>query len=135
MRKSKAKSSAIRSGQGDFKLQSKRCPTPRTARFQSRSCSPVQSPSPTSIPPHSKIASSPLPAQGHSSIPCPNERIPTTPGIITPQAGCSQIPLTGSTPGTSHSPSFIHFLVSHLLLHVIFKELMLVNQLINGNSI
>ncbi|KAL3565178.1 hypothetical protein D5086_033224 [Populus alba] len=145
MTKSKAKSSTIRSGQGDFKLQSKQRLTPRMAKVQSRSCSPVQSPSPTSIPPRSKVAfadfvnfssdarvfnplgsdmnfdhqkmcrgktkvsnslhrskqtvSSPLPAQGHSSMPCPNERIPTTPGIIMPQAGCSQIPLTGSTPG------------------------------------
>ncbi|KAJ6963706.1 hypothetical protein NC652_002124 [Populus alba x Populus x berolinensis] len=41
MTKSKAKSSAIRSSQGNFKLQSKRCPTPRTARVQSRSCSSV----------------------------------------------------------------------------------------------
>ncbi|KAJ6892975.1 hypothetical protein NC652_027086 [Populus alba x Populus x berolinensis] len=155
MTKSKAKSSTIRSSQGDFKLQSKQRLTPRMAKVQSRSCSPVQSPSPTSIPPRSKVAfadfvnfssdarvfnplgsdmnfdhqkmcrgktkvsnslhrskqtvSSPLPAQGHSSMPCPNERIPTTPGIIMPQAGCSQIPLTGSTPGTSHSPSLVHF--------------------------
>ncbi|KAL3610774.1 hypothetical protein D5086_001794 [Populus alba] len=54
----------------------------------------------SSSPHRSKqTVSSPLPAQGHSSMPCPNERIPTTPGIITPQAGCSQIPLIGSTPG------------------------------------
>ncbi|KAJ6963707.1 hypothetical protein NC652_002124 [Populus alba x Populus x berolinensis] len=64
----------------------------------------------SSSPHRSKqTVSSPLPAQGHSSMPCPNERIPTTPGIITPQAGCSQIPLIGSTPGTSHSPSLVHF--------------------------
>ncbi|KAJ6926458.1 hypothetical protein NC651_010772 [Populus alba x Populus x berolinensis] len=56
MTKSKAKSLAIRSGQGDFQLQSKRCPTSHTARVQSRSCSLVQSPSPTSIPPRSKVA-------------------------------------------------------------------------------
>ena len=181
MTKSKAKSSAIWSGQGDFKLQSKWRPTPRTVRVRSRSCSPVQSPSPTHIPPRFKVAfadfvnlssdsrvlsprwekpitmlnslafssqcpffgghsnnssgfdmnsdhqkkcrgkakvsssqhcskqavSSPVPAQGRSSMPCPNERIPTTPVTITPQASCSQVPLAESTPGTS--PSLVHF--------------------------
>ena len=185
MTKSKAKSSAIRFGLGNFKLQSKRRSTPRTVRVQSRSCSPVQSLSPTYIPPRSKVAfadfvnlssdsrilsprqekpmtmlnslasssqcpssgglsnnssgshmnsdhqkkcrgkpkvsssqhcskqaaSSSVPAHDRSLVPCPNERIPTTPVIIAPQAGCSQVPLTGSTPGTSPgtSPSLVHF--------------------------
>ncbi|KAJ6860494.1 hypothetical protein NC651_036783 [Populus alba x Populus x berolinensis] len=181
MTKSKAKSSAIQFGLGDFKLQSKRRPTPRTVRVQSRSCSSVQSLSPTYIPPRSKVAfadfvnlssdsrvlsprqekpmtmlnslasssqcpssgghsnnssgshmnsdhqkkcrgkpkvsssqycskqaaSSSVPAHGRSSVPCPNERIPTTLVIIAPQAGYNQVPLTGSTPGTS--PSLVHF--------------------------
>jgi len=61
MIKSKVKSSNLRSTQGDFRLQTKRhafaLPTPRV---QSRSCSPIQhgsiSPSPTSIPPRTKVA-------------------------------------------------------------------------------
>ncbi|KAL3576433.1 hypothetical protein D5086_021716 [Populus alba] len=56
MMKSKAKSSAIRSSEGDFQLQSKQRPASHTARVQSRSCSPVQSPSSTSTPPRSKVA-------------------------------------------------------------------------------
>ncbi|KAJ6911995.1 hypothetical protein NC652_022316 [Populus alba x Populus x berolinensis] len=54
--KSKAKSSALCSGQGDFQLQLKRRPAMHMARVQSRSCSPVQSPSLTSTPPRSKVA-------------------------------------------------------------------------------
>ncbi|KAJ7011984.1 hypothetical protein NC653_002162 [Populus alba x Populus x berolinensis] len=189
MMKLKAKSTAIQSGQGDFKLQSKRRPALRTARVQSRSCSPAQSPSPTSIPPHSKVAfadfvhfssdtrvssprqekpksmsstpassshchssgdhssnfvvnsdhhemsrgkakaSSSQPcskqvarsAQGHPSMPSPTERVPLAiPVIVTPQASCNQVPLTGSTPGTSHSPSLFHFpdFASSVVCHI-----------------
>ncbi|KAJ6926456.1 hypothetical protein NC651_010772 [Populus alba x Populus x berolinensis] len=84
MTKSKAKSLAIRSGQGDFQLQSKRCPTSHTARVQSRSCSLVQSPSPTSIPPRSKqLVYESLPrffkqckSLGYSTLTCTKGHVP-----------------------------------------------------------
>ncbi|KAJ6976296.1 hypothetical protein NC653_031977 [Populus alba x Populus x berolinensis] len=55
MMKSKAKSSAIRSDQGDFLLQSKRRHSLCAARVSSRSCSPVQSPSPSHTSHRSKV--------------------------------------------------------------------------------
>ncbi|KAJ6967351.1 hypothetical protein NC652_004796 [Populus alba x Populus x berolinensis] len=144
MMKLKAKSTAIQSGQGDFKLQSKRRPALRTARVQSRSCSPAQSPSPTSIPPHSKVAfadfvhfssdtrvSSPRQEKpkSMSSTPASSSHCHSSgdhssnfaiPVIVTPQASCNQVPLTGSTPGTSHSPSLFHFpdFASSVVCHI-----------------
>ncbi|KAL3610749.1 hypothetical protein D5086_001769 [Populus alba] len=42
-------------------------------------------------------------AQGHPSMPSPTERVPLAIlVIVTPQASCNQVPLTGSTPG--HAP-------------------------------
>ncbi|KAJ7011980.1 hypothetical protein NC653_002160 [Populus alba x Populus x berolinensis] len=59
--------------------------------------------------------------QGHPSMPSPTERVPLAiPVIVTPQASCNQVPLTGSTPGTSHSPSLFHFpdFASSVVCHI-----------------
>ncbi|XP_011014910.1 PREDICTED: uncharacterized protein LOC105118625 isoform X2 [Populus euphratica] len=84
MTKSNAKSSTLCFGQGDFQLQLKRRPALHKARVQSRSCSPMQSPSPTYTPPRSKqLVYESLPryckqckSLGHSTLTYTQGRIP-----------------------------------------------------------